>query len=205
MKARLDRRHGQPEGFTDLPIRQPVEIAQYHHRLIHRRELIERLLECPLDLGGAQVSLRILRPVNDGSEVMSVFLIPRQIIIEGNFFASLSATKLHESRIQGKPVEPGGEGRVAAKRLRLLVNRQKNLLDDFFGLLRIPDKFGRLTVDRTYVPTIQGFEGLLIASFHPLDQQAVLIIRSVFSNAGYGSFFCSPVYLMLRAHDRFTL
>jgi hypothetical protein len=37
MESRLDRRDAERKGFTDLAIRDPFQIAQDDHGLIHRR------------------------------------------------------------------------------------------------------------------------------------------------------------------------
>ena len=111
MEPGLDRRNAQPQGLTDLTVRDPFQVAQYDHGLLHRRKLIESLLDNTVQLLLFETEVELVPPIDHRPHLMVAILSkPGQIVVQVDLFGSLPLAKPGEGHIHGKAVEPCREG-----------------------------------------------------------------------------------------------
>jgi hypothetical protein len=111
MESPLDRRNAEPQGFTDLAIRDPFQIAQDDHGLIHRREFLEGVSDQPVQLLLFKTEIELIPPVEYRPHLMMPVLFESgQIIVQEDLFGSLPLAEPAQGHIRGEAVEPRGEG-----------------------------------------------------------------------------------------------
>jgi hypothetical protein len=167
-----------PEDFADFPVLEPLDVVQHEGRAAPFGQPRHRPFEIHLRhrlLGEAAGPI---------SRLVERRLVVQRIGQLGG--AGGAASQVIQALVRGQPVQPRPERRLAAKTVQLAVRRQKYLLQQVLGVLRVAQHPARDAEQLAGMGPVQLLEGGQISAAAPLDERHVLRPRGGVRHAAGG-------------------
>src|SRR5262245_6401165 len=139
MHTHLDVDDGETKDFSDLPVRESLDVTQHHDGEVIVAQPLDRRAEREPQRGLASRVVDAHRPVDDRRDVAAALIEYGQQRVERDIRAAAAtppATLI--GRVGHDPIDPRAERSVSTKRIDLPDHGQEGVLHGFLGILRIP-------------------------------------------------------------------